>query len=73
MRYTKLESVLSEEDGTIMYDLYLNPFCIESFYECHIEYTDPDGNQVERVGTIVTTKSGGEYTVAHPPSYIAEL
>jgi hypothetical protein len=65
-RFVKLEAVsVDEQDGSVsFYELRINPFQVESFYETDITYDSIE--TMERMTDrccSITTKSGDKYTV----------
>jgi len=63
-RYKKLEGLtIGEHKEVFFFELYINPFQIESFYETEVEFTNEDEMRVVRVCCYITTKSGERHHV----------
>lgn len=63
-RYKKLEGVtIGESKEVFFFELYINPFQIESFYETEIEFTNEDEMRVVRMCCFLITKSGERHHV----------
>ena len=63
-RFLKLSSCSITEDGDIIsFDLYINPFQIESFIESDLKYTDSIGTSISTPCISIVTKTGSEHCI----------
>lgn len=63
-RYKRLKALtISEEREVFFFDLHINPFQVESFYDTEVEFTNEDGMRVTKVCCYMTTKSGERHYV----------
>ena len=61
-RFVKLVACFIEDSQLLEYDLYINPFQIESFSESQV--LTADGEQVDSIETVrIRTKTGVDYEI----------
>lgn len=72
-RFIKLEAFFIEEGRLYFFNLWVNPFQVESFMELTVNYTGEEGEDVEIVGTKIITKSGEEYDINMGPDSLESL
>lgn len=63
-RYKKLDALtISESKEVFFFDLFINPFQVESFYETDVEFTNESGKREMHPCCYITTKSGSSHNV----------
>lgn len=63
-RYKKLDGLtITESKEVYFFDLFINPFQVESFYETEVEFTNETGMRVSQPCCYLTTKSGENHNV----------